>query len=71
MGAYSVPGVVRVDRDCSISKHGFRSGGGDDDLFVCEEYKRRNLYGLRYPPDPSIGYAKEVRTPNSNFSLTS
>jgi hypothetical protein len=25
----------------------------------------------RYPPDPSIGYAKEVRTPNSNFSLAS
>ena len=35
MGTYGVPGVVRVDRNCGISEHGFRSGGGNDDLFVC------------------------------------
>ena len=62
-----------MDRDCSVSKHSFRSGSGNDDLLVCKEDERMNefLLFLRYVPDPSIGYAKEVRTPNSNFSLIS
>jgi len=36
VGTYSVPGVVRMDCNCGISKHRLRSGGGNDDSFVCE-----------------------------------
>lgn len=36
METYSVPGVMRMDRDCSISKHGFWPSGGNDDLFIYE-----------------------------------
>jgi len=36
MGTYSIPGVVRMDCNCGISKHRFRSGGSNDDPFVCE-----------------------------------
>ena len=35
-GTYRVPRVVRMDCNCGISKHGLRSGSGDDDFFVCE-----------------------------------
>ena len=36
-----------------------------------KKYKRGDSHLLKGLPDPSIGYAKEVRTPNSNFSLIS
>jgi len=36
VGTHSVPGVVRVYCNCGISKHRFRSGGGNDNSFVCE-----------------------------------
>jgi len=33
---YSIPRVVRMDCNCGISEHSFRSGGGNDDSFICE-----------------------------------
>ena len=36
VGTHSVPGVVRMYCNCGISKHRFRSGGGNDDSFVYE-----------------------------------
>ena len=35
MGTHSVPRVIRMDRNCSISKHSFRSSGSNDDIFIC------------------------------------
>ena len=37
VGTHSVPGVVRMDCNCGVSKHRLRSGGGNDDSFVCED----------------------------------
>ena len=36
MGAYRVSRVIRMYCNCSVAEHGFRSGGGNDNLFLYE-----------------------------------
>ena len=39
--------VVWVDGDGGIAKHGFRTGSGNDDAFVCRWDENHNVVGLR------------------------
>lgn len=64
--------VVRVDGDGCITQHGLGTGCRNNDFLVCANIRNHLMQSFyRDLPDPSMGYANDVITPNSNFSFAS